>query len=502
MGIKHNKKSKKVNKEQNEQSRQNFGEKILFQSFQNKAMKIEITSIAYFTFNSEDVVISQPPNKEEPNEQNSISINDTSDFLGVDKKDNKIKKMVYLDLSQIKNKLFIFLASIDNVIYVIDSHTFEKLLRFREESKTNKIKCKKMFQIQNKKSTLICIHENKININKIKIINSYNKSSIFCEQIQSIFFEHSYISVFDIIELNTGQLIIGLEGYLFIWDKTDKIENINMSKAEEKKLYEKVLSTVYLSDVSRISGDNEQEEKNGYCIKNKGNHHYIPQKVFNVKDSNKIPLIQKASVHNILQVNNSIFAILLNIDNNLSIIRFYDIVEKEIFFEEKNDIIIHQHKFKKNKINYIKLFYITDKFFGIINSENITIISSSFKQIVSIYQINDFNLANNSKKIENVFIPNNFLLFDDHYFLVQFIDINTESIYLKMFRLVVNNKSDFAEIMNATNHLKINDIVKFFLQFKNVKDIKENNVNFSAKFFLTSNNNEIKKWIITGYEKE
>ena len=38
--------------------------------------------------------------------------------------------------------------------------------------------------------------------------------------------------------------------------------------------------------------------------------------------------------------------------------------------------------------------------------------------------------------------------------------------YLKMFRLVVNNKSDFAEIMNATNHLKINDMVKFFLQFK------------------------------------
>ena len=70
-----------------------------------------------------------------------------------------------------------------------------------------------------------------------------------------------------------------------------------------------------------------------------------------------------------------------------------------------------------------------------------------------------------------------------------------------MFRLVVNNKSDFAEIMNATNHLKINDMVKFFLQFKNVKDIKENNVNFSAKFFLTSNHNEIKKWIITGYEK-
>ena len=503
MGIKHNKKSKKVNKEQNEQNDQNFGEKTLFQSFQNKAMKIEITSIAYFKFNSEDVVISQQSNKEAPNEDNSISsINDTSDFLMLDKKGKKIKKVVYLDLSQIKNKLFIFLATIDNSIYVIDSHTFEKLLRFREESKTNKIKCKKMFQIQSKKSTLVCIHENKININTIKIINSHNKSSIFCEQIQSIFFEYSYISIFDIIEINTGQLIIGLEGYLFIWEKTDKIENINMSKAEEKKLYEKILNTVYLSDASHISGDNEQEENNGYCIKNKGNHHYIPKKVFSVKDSNKNPLMQKASAHNILQVNNSIFVILLNINNNSSIVRFYDIIEKEIFFEEKNDIIIHQNKLKKNNINYIKLFYITDKFFGIINSENITIISSSFKQIVSIYQINDFSLASNPKKMDNVFIPNNFLLFDDHYFIVQFIDIITESIYLKMFRLVINNKSNFTEIMNATNHLKVNNIVKFFLQFKNVKDIKENNVNFSAKFFLTANNSEIKKWIITGYEKE
>ena len=293
-----------------------------------------------------------------------------------------------------------------------------------------------------------------------------------------------------------------MEGYLFIWDKTDKIENINMSKAEEKKLYEKILNTVYLSDASHISGDNEQEENNGYCIKNKGNHHYIPQKVFSIKYSNKIPIIQKASVNNILQVNNSIFVILLNINDNSSIVRFYDIIEKEIFFEEKNDIIIHQNKFKKNNINYIKLFYITDKFFGIINSENITIISSSFKQIVSIYQINDFSLASNPKKMDNVFIPNNFLLFDDNYFIVQFIDIITESIYLKMFRLVINNKSNFTEIMNATNHLKVNNIVKFFLQFKNVKDIKENNVNFSAKFFLTANNSEIKKWIITGYEKE
>ena len=133
MGIKHNKKPKKVNEEQNEQ---NFGEKILFQSFQNKAMKIEITSIAYFKFNSEDVVISQQPNKEAPNEDNSISsMNDISDYMVLDKKSKKIKKVVYLDLSQIKNKLFIFLATIDNSIYVIDSHTFEKLLRFREESK-------------------------------------------------------------------------------------------------------------------------------------------------------------------------------------------------------------------------------------------------------------------------------------------------------------------------------------------------------------------------------
>lgn len=500
MGIKHNKKSKKVNKEQTEQ---NFEEKILFQSFQNKEMKIEITSITYFIFNSDDIVVDQQPNKEESNIDNSInSMNITSDSLALDKKGKKLKKVVYLELSEIKNKIFIFLATIGNIIIVIDSHTFEKLFKFREESKTNKIKCRKMFQIENKKSTLICVHENKVNINRIKIINSHNKSSIFCEQIQSIFFEYSYISIFDIIEINTGQLIIGLEGYLFIWDKTDKIENINMSKTEEKKLYEKILRTVYLSDESYISEDNEQEEDNGYSIKNKGNHHYIPQKVFNIKNSTKFPLIQKASVHNILQINSSIFATILNINNNSSILRFYDIIEKEIFFKEKNDIIIQKFQSKKNKYNYIKLFYITDKFFGIINSESITIISSYFKEIVSIYQINDFSLANNSKIKDNIFIPNNFLLFDDHYFLVQFIDINTKNIYLKMFKLVVNNISNFSEIMNATNHLKVDNMVRFFLQFKNVKDIKENNVNFSAKFFLTTNDSEIKKWIITGYEKE
>ena len=42
----------------------------------------------------------------------------------------------------------------------------------------------------------------------------------------------------------------------------------------------------------------------------------------------------------------------------------------------------------------------------------------------------------------------------------------------------------------------------FEMVFKNVKDIKEHDVNFSAKFFITYHkDNNIKKWIITGYEK-
>lgn len=490
--MKNSKKSKKL-KNNNINT---FEEKILFQSFQNKKLTTEITSITYFKFNNEDIIEDQQHKESSSINSNNLSLELTADLSIMDKKDKKLKKEIYLDASQIKNKLFIFLENIDNLIYVIDSHSFEKLFKFREESKTNKEKCKLMFQSENKKSTLICVHENKLNINKIRIINSINKSKIYCEQIQSILFGNNYITLYDIKEINNGELIMGLEGCLFIWDKTNKTEYINMSNAEEKKLYEKLFNK-----------SNFPKLREGYYIINKGNHHYIPNKLFylnNINHNNKILSIDRTSVKNILPLNNLIFAILINLNDNISIIRFYDINEKEIFFEKKNDIIINDFQYKK--LNITKLFYINDKFFGLINIENIIILSSNYKQIVTLYQINEVNLLNNNKhhkKLNNFFIPSCFLVSQDHYLLIQFYDTKTNNIFLKMFRFLINNKNNFSEIMNVTKtQLKSDEVINYFLPFKNVKDIKEHDVNFSAKFFITYHkDNNIKKWIITGYEK-
>jgi hypothetical protein len=40
------------------------------------------------------------------------------------------------------------------------------------------------------------------------------------------------------------------------------------------------------------------------------------------------------------------------------------------------------------------------------------------------------------------------------------------------------------------------------LSFKNVKDIKANDLNFCAEFFTNNKKNMVKKWITTDYEKE
>ena len=99
-----------------------------------------------------------------------------------------------------------------------------------------------MFQSEHFKSVLICVHENELNISKIKIINSINKSSIYCEKIQNIIFGKEYITIYDIMELRTGEIIMGYEGCLLAWEKTNKSEYIKMSNIEQIKFYDNILS--------------------------------------------------------------------------------------------------------------------------------------------------------------------------------------------------------------------------------------------------------------------
>ena len=346
-----------------------------------------------------------------------------------------------------------------------------------------------MTQSEIYKSLLLCIHENKLNINKIKIINSY-KSRIYCEQLQSIIFGINFEIIYDLKELSNGQLIIGLEGCLFLWNKTNKIGEINMPNLEQRKLFDKILSDIF------------QQNKENYKIEIKGNNHYIPYKGFYLKDLNVKDLIKKYSVKNILQLNDLLFTILININDSMSVLRFYNIYDKEIILDEKKDLIFKDFK---NSYYITKLFYITNKYFGIINIENIIIISSQYKQIVSIYLINDIKLLHNINENNKVsfFIPRCFVIFPDNYFLVQFIDAKNGNIYLKMFKFMLS-KNNFVEIFNITKkRIKNDDLIYNILPFKNVKDLKQNDINFSAKFFITNNkNNMVKKWIITNYEKD
>ena len=495
MGVKHNKKSK--NNNNNNNIDESFEEQKLFESFQEKKFTSEITAITYFKMNPEDIIINEIKENKEHNHinlaENSLDL--TEEISLSNKSLPKVKKDIYLDISEINNKLFIFLINIDNIVNIIDSHSFQKLFKFREDSKTEKRKCKIMTQSEIYKSLLLCIHENKLNINKIKIINS-NKSSIYCEQIQSIEFGKDYVTIYDLKEINSGELIIGLEGCFFIWNKTNKGEDINMTYLEERKLLDKILNE------NNFPGDRQN-----LTINIKGNHHYLPYEAIYLKNinikTNKKLILHKNSIKNILQLNNCLFTILINLNANYSVLRFYHIYDKKTIFDEKDDIIINDIEYKM--IYITKLFYITEKYFGLLNLEKLIIISSKYKQIVSIFLINDIKSFLNTKhnnKI-NIFIPKCFLLFPNYYFLVEFIDMKKQNVYLKMFRFIIS-KSNFVEIFNVSRK-KINDddLIYNILPFKNVKDHKQSNINFAAEFFITNNkNNIVKKWIITNYEKE
>ena len=496
MGQKHSHKYKQNNI--NNINNEDFEEQKLFQAFQKKKISSEICAITYFKFDSEDIIENIPKKSNSVAEiENILDVPEEYNIISLSDKKNK-KKIVYLEKEQIIAKLFIFLEVIDNLVHVIDSHSFEKLFKFREESKTCEEKCKIMFQSEYQKSLLICIHENKLNINKMKIINSFQKSSIYCEQIQCIIFGNNYKSIYDIKETDTGQLFMSLEDSLFIWGKTNKDEEINMSNNEERKLYEKILLI-----------NNFPEERDGYKIKNKGEHHYLPYKAFYLKDfkNNTILFIEKICIKNIIKINNIQYVILVNINYNISVLRFYYINEKQITCNENEDILING--FKYSNLYFNKLFNINEKYFGFMNVEKLYIISAINKEIVTIYTINDIHdlqmLSNiNEKNRISCFVPSCFLLFDDYYFLLQFMDIKNSNIYLKMFRLVITHKNNFVEILNATKkQIKSDDFIYNILSFKNVKDTKSNNLNFCAKFFITNNkNNMLKKWIITDYEKE
>ena len=495
MGVKHNKKSK--NNNNNNNIDESFEEQKLFESFQEKKLTSEITAITYFKMNPEDIIINEIKENKEQNHINLVenSLDLTEEISLSNKTLTKLKKDIYLDISEINNKLFIFLINIDNIVTVIDSHSFQKLFKFREDSKTEKRRCTTMTQSEQHRSLLICIHDNKININKIKIINS-NKSSIYCEQIQSIIFGKDYVTIYDLKEIDTGKLIIGLEGCFFIWNKTNKSEDINMTYLEERKLLDKILTE------NHFPGDREN-----LIINIKGNHHYLPYEAnylnnINIRTNKKMNFPKK-TIKNILPLNNCLFAILINLNANYSLLRFYHIYDKAIIFDEKNDIIINDIEYKMFYIT--KLFYITEKYFGLLNLEKLIIISSKYKQIVSIFLINDIKSFLNTKhnnKI-NIFIPKCFLLFPNYYFLVEFIDMKKQNVYLKMFKFIIS-KSNFVEIFNISRRqINNEELIYNILPFKNVKDHRQNNINFAAEFFITNNkNNIIKKWILTNYEKE
>ena len=504
MGQKVGNKTKREANNDNLSIEENFEEKKIFKSFQKKKLTSEICAITYFKFDPDDIIENKKKELNELKESTNNEIINTLNLtiessLGEEKnsgKKKKIKKNIYLEKSQIINTLFLFIEVIDNIVYVIDAHSFEKLFKFREESKNNNNICKKMFQSEYHKCLLICIHGSKININKIKIINSINKSSIYCEQIQYISFGKDYISISDIKELNSSQLVILMEECFFIFEKTYKDKEINMSINEEKKLNNKILSE-----------SNFPEDKD-YKIRNKGEHHFIPFKAFNLKNfrNKKILSSQKIYIKNVIQINHEIFIILINATNiNKSILRFYYFYEKQINFDEKNDILINDFKYKD--ISLSKIFNINEKYFGYINISNIVIVSAIYKEIISIYVINDMKMNINDISPNNqinFFLPWSFLVFNDYHFLIQFVDVKSNNIYLKMFKFIITKNNTFVEIFNVTKkRINSGDFIYNFLSFKDVKDIKQNDTNFCAKFFITNNkNNKIKKWIITNYEKD
>ena len=62
-------------------------------------------------------------------------------------------------------------------------------------------------------------------------------------------------------------------------------------------------------------------------------------------------------------------------------------------------------------------------------------------------------------------------------------DVKTKNIYLKIFKFIITKSNAFVEIFNVTKkRIKTDDFIYNILPFKDVKDIKQNEANFCAKF--------------------
>ena len=448
MGNKQNKHNIKLSKEyENLFSKSpNFKEKILFQSFQEKTFTKNITTAAFFKFQEKDIIITN---------KNDIQINSSvSSEITINEIVDNDKKLD-LDQNQLKYILFLFLATSDNIIYAIDSHSFNKIFKFRIEAKTNKDKCKSMMQSKDNQSLLICRYDYKININRLKILISTNKSKIYCDLIQTIIIDSFLIN--NTLELSNNNLVVYFDRSIIIFDKN--ITNNKNKSNEYKKLN----------------------------IKFKGNYYQFLQ-VISLKNHNNSNIVIKQ----IFEINNENFVTLFYLEEKLSVIKFFNYVNN-VLKEDGNEINIKSCLYKFHRYN--KFFLINKNFFGLVNTENIIIISSKCKQIISIYQIFEFNP-------NNIFVPNGFILFDDYTFMIEYYQISNKNSFFYVFKIKTNN-DNFVEIVEKDKiiHKKNGGEIEFFFNFSQVKNNKSSN--FKVKFFITKNlDNKIQKWIVTSYERD
>ena len=450
MGNKQNKKLSKENENLYKKS-SNFKEKTLFQSFQEKTFSRNITTATLFKFQEKDIIINNKNNLQMQINSSLISDSTINDIINDNQKIN-------LERNQLKFILFLFLATSDNIIYAVDSHSFNKLFKFRNESKVNKDKCKSMIQSKDNESLLICRYDYKVNINKLTILFSANKSKskIYCDLIQIILIDSFIIN--NILELSNNNFVISFDKNIIIFNKNG------------------------------ISDKNKKKEYKKYNIKFKGIYYKFLQNISLKNNSNNNKIIIKQ----ICEINNENFVTLFYLQEKLSIIKFFNYVNN-IIEEDGKEIILKSCLYKFHRYN--KFFLINKNFFGLVNTENIIIISSQFKQIVSIYQIFENN-------INNIFVPNGFILFDDYTFMIEYYQISNAKSFFNVFKIKLNN-DNFVEIVEKDKviHKKKGGEIESFFNFSQVKNNKSDN--FKVKFFITKNlDNKIQKWIITSYEKD
>ncbi len=184
----------------------NYKEKSLFSSFQEKKINTQITCITYFQFNPKNIKFNpikseKTNNLEDSNTNNLSSISNSSSNPRKHHHNHKKRKKSENSFESLKNELFLFIYTIENAIHVIDSYKFEKTLKFREEDKSLP-SCELMFQSKDNDSLLICIHGKKININKLKLIANFDSMNINFDLVlyflclsQQLYINHYYLDI-------------------------------------------------------------------------------------------------------------------------------------------------------------------------------------------------------------------------------------------------------------------------------------------------------------------